>query len=201
MMNTKRTTALSAVAALGIILSVPAYASASSNLTVPAVSEATVAAPTAPTAPTTPSTPSISSSSSSSSNSSSGNSSSSSSSSSSQNLSQRLVNIAGFSTAKQFTGYYINLQRAVANGNRNAVAKRVSFPLTVNASNGTRRSILNESQFLNEYTSIMTSSVRQALAKQNVNDVLVNARGVSVGNGTLWISPINDRPGIYAVNQ
>ncbi|OMP13779.1 Amino acid/polyamine transporter I [Corchorus olitorius] len=123
MMNTKRTTALSAVAALGIILSVPAYASASSNLTVPAVSEATVAAPTAPTAPTTPSTPSISSSSSSSSNSSSGNSSSSSSSSSSQNLSQRLVNIAGFSTAKQFTGYYINLQRAVANGNRSAVAK------------------------------------------------------------------------------
>ncbi|WP_411348293.1 hypothetical protein [Paenibacillus sp. WLX2291] len=198
MMNKKRTTALSAVAALGIIMSVPAYASASSDLTVPAVGEATVATPTAPKAPTTPTTPSVSSGSS---TSSSGSSNSSSSSSSSQTLSQRLVNVAGFSTAKQFTGYYINLQRAVANGNRDAVAKRVSFPLTVNTSNGARRSILNEKQFLNEYTSIMTTSVRQTLAKQNVNDVLVNARGVSIGNGTLWISPINDRPGIYAVNQ
>ncbi|GGJ03284.1 hypothetical protein [Paenibacillus hunanensis] len=205
-MTNKR--AIPLIAVMAMALATPAYAA--NDLTVPAVKEATVATPSAPQMPSTPSTPSVSSSSSSSnsgssssssSSSNSNNGSSSSSSSTQANLNNRLVNVAGFDSAKQFTGYFTNLKRAVANGNRDAVAKRVSYPLAVNQADGKRRSILNEKQFLKEYNSIMTSKVRNALANQNVNDVFINYRGVMVGNGELWIGVVGGKPGIYAVNQ
>ncbi|WP_322906287.1 hypothetical protein [Paenibacillus campi] len=204
-MINKRTIPLIAVMAMA--LSTSAYAA--NDLTVPAVKEATVATPSVPQMPSTPSVPSVSSSSnsnstsgsSSSSSSSSSTGSSSASSSSESNLNNRLVNVAGFDSAKQFTGYFANLKRAVAKGNLDAVAKRVSYPLAVNGANGKKRSILNEKQFLKEYNSIMTAKVRNALAQQNVNDVFVNYRGVMVGNGELWIGVVGGKPGIYAVNQ
>ncbi len=200
-MTNKRTLPLIAVMAMA--LATPAYAA--NDLTVPAVKEATVATPSAPQMPSTPASPSISSNSSSSNSGSSSSSSSSSSNGSSSstqaNLNNRLVNVAGFDSAKQFTGYFANLKRAVAKGNLDAVAKRVSYPLAVNQANGKRRSILNEKQFLKEYNSIMTSKVRNALASQNVNDVFVNYRGVMIGDGELWIGVVGGKPGIYAVNQ
>ncbi|MFD1887252.1 hypothetical protein [Paenibacillus wenxiniae] len=210
-MTNKRTLPL--IAVMTMALATPVYAA--NDLTVPAVKEATVATPSAPQMPSTPASPSISANSSSSNSSSSNSGSSSSSSSSSTNgsgnsssssstqanLNNRLVNVAGFDSAKQFTGYFANLKRAVAKGNLDAVAKRVSYPLAVNQADGKRRSILNEKQFLKEYSSIMTSKVRNALANQNVNDVFINYRGVMVGNGELWIGVVGGKPGIYAVNQ
>lgn len=192
-MNIKKGSTITMSAVLAFTLSAPAYAA--SDITVPAVDSATVATPSVPAAPVIPSTPSSPSSSSSSSSGS-----STTTRSNTPSMSDQLVDVAGFDSAKQFTGYFANLKRAVANGNRDAVAKRVSYPLAVNLANGTRRSILNEKQFKNEYTSIMTSGVRQALSRQNVNEVFINYRGVSVGNGTMWIGVIDGKPGIYAIN-
>lgn len=191
LMNIKKSAATFAAVMLASTLASSAYAA--SDLTVPAAEPSSVASPSVPVVPSVPKTPSTPQSSSSG-NTSSGNT------SSSTNLATSLVNTAGFSSAKQFTGYFANLKRAVANGNRDAVAKRVSYPLVVNAANGTKRSILNQKQFLNEYTSIMTSNVRRALSTQNVNQVMVSSRGVMIGNGQIWIGAIDNKPGIYAIN-
>ncbi|WP_458120937.1 hypothetical protein [Paenibacillus sp. Z6-24] len=190
-MNMKKSTAV--IAAVMLASTLASSAHAASDLTVPAAEPSTIATPTVPAVPSVPKTPSTPQ------NSSSGGTSSGTS-GSSTNLATSLVNTAGFSSAKQFTGYFANLKRAVANGNRESVAKRISYPLVVNAANGTKRSILNQKQFLNEYTSIMTYNVRRALSNQNVNNVMVSSRGVMIGNGQIWIGAIDNKPGIYAIN-
>ncbi|MFD1992375.1 hypothetical protein ACFSGI_20590 [Paenibacillus nicotianae] len=113
---------------------------------------------------------------------------------------KRLVSVAGFDNVKQFTGFYANLRRAVANGNKEAVAKRISYPLVIN-SNNKKRSILKESQFITEYNTIMTAKVKKALANQRLDELFIRDMGVMIGDGELWIAPINNKPGIYAINQ
>lgn len=113
---------------------------------------------------------------------------------------KRLVSVAGFDNVKQFTGFYANLRRAVAKGNKEAVAKRISYPLVINSSNK-KRSILNQSQFITEYNTIMTAKVKKALANQRLDELFIRDMGVMIGDGELWIAPINNKPGIYAINQ
>lgn len=113
---------------------------------------------------------------------------------------KRLVNVAGFDNVKQFTGFYANLRRAVAKGNKEAVAKRISYPLVINSSNK-KRSILNQSQFITEYNTIMTTKVKKALANQRLDELFIRDMGVMIGDGELWIAPVNNKPGIYAINQ
>lgn len=113
---------------------------------------------------------------------------------------KRLVSVAGFDNVKQFTGFYANLRRAVAKDNKEAVSKRISYPLVIN-SNNKKRSILNQTQFITEYNTIMTSKVKKALANQRLDELFIRDMGVMIGNGELWIAPINNKPGIYAINQ
>jgi hypothetical protein len=113
---------------------------------------------------------------------------------------KRLVSVAGFDNVKQFTGFYANLRRAVAKGNKEAVAKRISYPLVINSSNK-KRSILNQSQFITEYNTIMTAKVKKALANQRLDELFIRDMGVMIGDGELWIAPVNNKPGIYAINQ
>lgn len=112
---------------------------------------------------------------------------------------KNLVNVAGFDNVKQFTGYFANLRRAVANNNKEAVAKRVSYPLIINSSSK-KRSILNEKQFIAEYNTIITAKIKKALAAQRLDDLFIRDMGVKIGDGELWIAPINSKPGIYAIN-
>jgi hypothetical protein len=113
---------------------------------------------------------------------------------------KRLVSVAGFDNVKQFTGFYANLRRAVANNNKEAVAKRIAYPLVINSSNK-KRSILNQAQFITEYNTIMTTKVKKALANQRLDDLFIRDMGVMIGDGEIWIAPINNKPGIYAINQ
>jgi len=113
---------------------------------------------------------------------------------------KRLVSVAGFDNVKQFTGFYANLRRAVAKGNKEAVAQRISYPLVINSSTK-KRSILNASQFVTEYNTIMTAKVKKALANQRMDELFIRDMGVMIGDGELWIAPVNNKPGIYAINQ
>lgn len=113
---------------------------------------------------------------------------------------KRLVSIAGFDNAKQFTSFYTNLRRAVANNDKEAVAKRISYPLSVHSDNS-KKKILNEKQFIAEYDTIITAKVKKALAEQRLDDLFINYQGVMVGNGDIWIAILNHKLGVFTINH
>lgn len=111
-----------------------------------------------------------------------------------------LIEVAGFDNVKQFTGFYANLRRAVAQNNKEAVAQRISYPLSL-YSNSKKRSILNKKQFIAEYDQIMTTEVKKALANQRLDDLFIRDQGVMVGNGEIWMAILDNKLGVYTINQ
>lgn len=111
-----------------------------------------------------------------------------------------LIEVAGFDNVKQFTGFYANLRRAVAQNNKEAVAQRISYPLSI-YSNSKKRSILNKKQFIAEYDKIMTTEVKKALANQRLDELFIRDQGVMVGNGEIWMAILDNKLGVYTINQ
>ncbi|MCQ4086581.1 hypothetical protein [Saccharibacillus sp. JS10] len=117
----------------------------------------------------------------------------------------KLVKVAGFKSASNFKAFYKNLQRAVAKGDKAAVAARVHFPLTVyndddDAANK-KMVIKTKAQFMNNYNKIFTEDVRENLAETSYDELLVNWKGASIDDGDIWITPSKSgMPGISTVN-
>ncbi|MFD1992376.1 hypothetical protein ACFSGI_20595 [Paenibacillus nicotianae] len=111
-----------------------------------------------------------------------------------------LVEIAGFDNVKQFTGFYTNLRRAVAKNDKEAVAKRISYPLSV-YSDKKQRKILNQKQFVAAYDTIITAEIKKALANQRLDDLFIRDQGVMVGSGEIWMAILNNKLGVYTINQ
>lgn len=117
-----------------------------------------------------------------------------------------LVNVAGFKSASNFKAFYANLQRAVAKGDKAAVAARVHYPLTVfmdddDDDNNKKLVIKTKAQFLNNYNRIFTDDVRENLAETSFSELLVNWKGASVDDGDIWFTPSKSgMPGISTVN-
>ncbi|MFP3392567.1 hypothetical protein [Brevibacillus sp. SIMBA_040] len=107
--------------------------------------------------------------------------------------------VAGITNPAAFEAFFGQLQQAVKRGDKNKVAKHVKYPLRVNKE-GASRFVHDEEQFLTEYDQIMTGNVRQALLQQNVTNTFVNAQGVMVGDGELWLGQFGSEFGIFAIN-
>ncbi|MGN7355858.1 hypothetical protein ACTHPF_00740 [Paenibacillus sp. SAF-054] len=110
---------------------------------------------------------------------------------------------AGIDHPDQFNKFFTSVQKAVADGDKEQVADAVLYPLRVNA-NGTSQNYKDKTAFLADYDSIMTDSVKKALADQKLDTLFVNYKGVMVGSGEIWFgaSPdAKDKYGIIAVNK
>ncbi|NGZ74962.1 hypothetical protein [Saccharibacillus alkalitolerans] len=118
---------------------------------------------------------------------------------------KRLVDVAGFKSAANFKAYYANLKRAVAKGDKAAVAARVHYPLTVyngdDDAKTKKRVIKTKAQFLNNYNKIFTEDIRESLADTSFSELFVNWQGAMVDDGDIWFTPSKSGlPGISTVN-
>jgi hypothetical protein len=86
-----------------------------------------------------------------------------------------------------------SLQQAVAAGDSAAVAALVSYPIDVQI-NGRKTTLNNEKAFIADYDKFMTPAIAKAITDTRYADVLVNWKGVMLGNGEVWINGIC-RPG------
>ncbi|MDH6348894.1 hypothetical protein [Brevibacillus sp. 1238] len=107
---------------------------------------------------------------------------------------------AGITDPVAFEAFFRKLQEAVQAGDKRQVAKKVHFPLRINK-DGSSRYIRDEQQFLAEYDQIFSDKVKKALLVQNVQETFVNAEGVMVGNGELWLGQIGGKYVLFAVNE
>ncbi|MDO3408422.1 hypothetical protein QWJ34_01430 [Saccharibacillus sp. CPCC 101409] len=126
--------------------------------------------------------------------------------SASSSVEKKLVNVAGFKDASNVKAFYANLQRAVAKGDKAAVAARVHYPLSVYLDTdddkpAAKTVIKTKAQFLNKYNQIFTEDVRESLAETSFAELFVNQDGASIDDGHIWFTPSKSgMPGISTVN-
>jgi hypothetical protein len=81
------------------------------------------------------------------------------------------------------------IQQAVGDGDAAGFARWVSYPIKVVA-DGEDMLLSDEEQFTEHYDNILTDEIRQAILDQAWASVLVNADGIMLGNGQVWMNGI-----------
>lgn len=80
-------------------------------------------------------------------------------------------------------------RKAVAAGDREAVAALVGYPLNVTV-DGRRVRIHDAATFVSSYDRIVTPDIARVIVAQRYQDLFVNAQGVMFGNGQTWLNGI-----------
>ncbi|GGO02209.1 hypothetical protein [Saccharibacillus kuerlensis] len=108
--------------------------------------------------------------------------------------------VAGIDNPAEFHDFFLKLQRAVKKNDKKAVASMMHYPLNVNTGGKTYKFWTPE-RFIAKYDAIMTTKVRKTLGYAIEDDLFVSWKGVSVGDGALWISQFNGEIAVYGVNK
>jgi len=106
---------------------------------------------------------------------------------------------AGIDNPKLVTDYLAKLQAAVKGNKTSDVAALMRYPLSVN-DNGISSTVKSKQEFVKSYSSIFTSSVRANILAQKADKLFSNQNGVSIGEGTLWLSQFDNAVSVYAIN-
>jgi hypothetical protein len=80
-------------------------------------------------------------------------------------------------------------QQAVGDHDAEAVAALVAYPITVRV-DGKKTTISDEEAFVENYDSIMTPDITNAIARQDYGDLFVRDQGVMFGNGEAWLNGV-----------
>ncbi len=102
--------------------------------------------------------------------------------------------LAGIKNPAQLTSFIANLQKAVKNGDKAAVATVVDYPIEVKLGGASRR-IEAKAACIENYDAIMTKAVRDAVLTQNMGDIFINRKGVMLtdgaGEGRIWLAVVS----------
>ena len=78
---------------------------------------------------------------------------------------------------------------AVEEGKSDIVVSLVNYPITVTI-DGEEATYESEQELLDNYDSVFTENIVEAISGQDYGDLFVNSEGVMIGNGEVWISGI-----------
>ncbi|MCZ8179861.1 MAG: hypothetical protein O9309_12635 [Rhizobium sp.] len=78
---------------------------------------------------------------------------------------------------------------AVEEGKSDIVVSLVNYPLTVTI-DGEDATYESEQELLDNYDSVFTEGIVEAISGQEYGNLFVNSEGVMIGNGEVWISGI-----------
>jgi hypothetical protein len=101
-----------------------------------------------------------------------------------QAVEQRIERVAGLK-AEEVRQFLIELKSRVAKADGRWVCAVVQFPLESD-----RHAVRNATQCRAQYSAIFGKAVIDAIAAQQFETLFVNARGVMIGNGEIWIAGV-----------
>lgn len=114
---------------------------------------------------------------------------------------------SGIDSTSEFKVFFEDLKTQIALDNKNKVAAKISYPITVKIKKSESLNIKNEDEFIKNYDLVVNDTVREAIRSQNFNQIRRYSNGVTIGRGILWISSIklNESDSyeikIFAINQ
>jgi hypothetical protein len=83
-------------------------------------------------------------------------------------------------------------QKAVADGDKAAVAALVDYPIKVDI-DGSKTTIGDPAAFVRDYDKIITPAIAGAIEAQKYSGLMVSGQGVMFGNGETWINGVCKR--------
>lgn len=109
-----------------------------------------------------------------------------------------LADDEGDAERKAAVAFVTTVREAVSAGNKEAVAKLVSYPLEVDGAG----SVKDSAAFLKRYDAIVTAAVKKCVSEHNAGEDIFQRNGqYMIGWGCFWFSPDEgNRMGIDAVN-
>lgn len=100
--------------------------------------------------------------------------------------------VAGIDHPETFKTFLADLQKWTANNQQDSIVAHISFPL---------RNYKTKETFTKKFSSIFSEKIRSAISKQSPDDIFVNAQGVMLGNGEIWINYLRGAYYITAINE
>lgn len=88
--------------------------------------------------------------------------------------------------------------KAVAAGNKDAVAGMVAYPLRVNHSSKKRTMIRNKKELLSRYNQVFTPRLVKIISTSEVHNLFARDMGVMLGSGQVWL---DGKAKPYVINQ
>ncbi len=102
----------------------------------------------------------------------------------------RIDSLMGQGTHQRYHQFLIDLQQAVADGNKRAVAAMIHYPINVTV-NQKKQTITNANVFVKVYDRVFVRALRDSIVHQQYADLFVRDSGIMVGEqGELWYSGI-----------
>ncbi|WP_299004846.1 hypothetical protein [uncultured Shewanella sp.] len=97
---------------------------------------------------------------------------------------------SGFDSASELKQFVDELKIDVASNNKQGVAAKISYPISIRISKERVLSVKTRTDFIEHYDEIINQKVKDAVAHQNFNDIKENSYGVMLGRGVVWIGSI-----------
>jgi hypothetical protein len=85
--------------------------------------------------------------------------------------------------------FFMKLKTVIERKDKEWLATHISFPITVRLGLA-RKPIKTREEFIINYDAIINSKVKLAVEKQEVNALFKNWRGLMVGDGEIWFTPV-----------
>lgn len=103
---------------------------------------------------------------------------------------------------KPFAEFFPKLQKAIASGDKAAVAAMVNYPFVAYSKAGSIQ-IKDAKHFIADYDKLITAKVKAAVAKQTYATLFTNSQGVMIGDGEIWFDQVGDNMEVkvYAINN
>ncbi len=96
-----------------------------------------------------------------------------------------------FGNHQPYHDFFDSLKKAVAAGDKAAVAAVVDYPFQARI-NGKAVKLRDAAHFMADYDKIVTSKVKNAVAGQTYETLFANWQGVMIGDGEVWFSGVGD---------
>lgn len=96
-----------------------------------------------------------------------------------------------FGDHTRYHTFFDNLKKAVAAGDKAAVAAMIEYPFQVRIG-GKSLKIRDAAHFIADYDQVITAKVKHALQVQTYETLFANWQGVMVGQGEIWFSGVGD---------
>lgn len=100
---------------------------------------------------------------------------------------QRIESLLG--DAPDYKELFYAFKVALEEGKSDIVVSLVNYPITVNI-DGEEATYASEQELLDDYDTVFTETIVEAVSNQEYGDLFVNSEGVMIGNGEVWISGI-----------
>lgn len=103
-------------------------------------------------------------------------------------IDQQISSVLG-GNPKAYHEIFEHLQKSLAAGDKAGVAALVSYPIDVKVA-GKSEKFADANALVAKFDQVFTPEISKAIAGQQFSSAFVNAQGLMIGNGEVWISGV-----------